>query len=508
MGRILCIWLALFCLPPIPVKAEGATTFSAAAIFTDNMVLQADREIVIYGTSPDAGETLLVFLEEEKREAVVSNGRWEARFPSRAAGGEPFAIQIIGGNEAEHIFIENVTVGDVWIVLGQSNVEFNATALPNWDEKSMQLPKNARLITYTSQDLTEKETGARSRMWRPMTYLSAAQSSALGVLLTEGISISTGFSRPIGLISAGFRGQELAAFLPRKMTKGMETVEKETSQIYEAVLSELAYFPIKGMVWYQGEANGTHYKEYAEKFSAFIADWRQTAGPFPVYAVELMPCFPGEGEAGRQFLDFGTVRGIIGTLPLYVDALTVCPTSDLFSDRAYPNSLHPPNKTVLSERVLQEILIGSYSVPISGSPQLREITYGDTKREIRLSFSAPLSHTGEEILGFTAINKDWNPVPVTPEMEGETVTLSAEEEICIVRYGTRYDDVFGETITLCGENGQPVPQIWHMLTPPDTPSKFSFALLYIVHYAVTLWPLWVLLILLGGWYILRKRKRQ
>ncbi len=511
MGKLLSLILALCCFFPAAVAAEGAVSFYAAPVFTDNMVLQADREIVIYGTSPDEGASLSVYLEEEKKTVTVTGGRWEARFPEREAGGEPFAIQIIGGG-GEHIFIENVTMGDVWLVLGQSNVEFNATALPDWDEKSQILPKNARLLTYTSLDLWETSQGARTRMWRPMTWLSAAQASALGVLLTEGLSISTGFERPIGLISAGFKGQELAAFLPKEMAEKTETAEKETSRIYDAVLSELWQFPIKGLVWYQGEANGMYYKEYAESFAAFVEAWRGKAGHFPVYAVELAPCFSGAENADpakRQYLDFGTVRGIIGTLPLYLSDVTVCPQSDLFTDRAYDNSLHPPNKTALSQRVLASVLEGSYGMAGGKSPQIADISFGETEEEVVITFSAPVSHAGSAPLGFSAIDKDWNPAEIKEiSIEGDKVHIEAERPVCIIRYGAKSDDVFGETLTLCGENGVPVPQIWHKMREPDKPSIFSFALLYIVHYLSVLWPLLLLILLGGGVLIYRKKHKK
>lgn len=512
MRKLLYFILILSLLFPRAVMATGAVSFDVAPVFTDNMVLQADREIVIYGTSPDEGASLLVYLEEEKREAKIHGGEWEARFPKREAGGEPFAIQVIGGGGGEHIFIENVTVGDVWLVLGQSNVEFNATALPEWDEKSQLLPKNARLLTYTSLDLGEKPAGARARMWRPMTWLSAAQASALGVLLTEGISISTGFIRPIGLISAGFKGQELAAFLPEEIAKDMETAEEETSRIYNAVLKGLSKFPIKGLVWYQGEANGMYYKDYVESFAEFIGAWREAAGHFPVYIVELAPCFMVENEAQaaeRQYLDFGTVRGVIGTLPMYLTDTVVCPQSDLFADRAYPNSLHPPNKTALSQRVLASVLEGSYGIGNGKAAQIVSVDFGETEKEVVLTFSAPIMAHEGEIRGFSAIDKDWNPAEIEEiTIEGESVRLRAASPVCIVRYGAQPSDVFGETLTLTDMRGMPVPAIWYKLSEPDKPGALSFALLYIVHYLSVLWPLLLLAAVGGGVFIYRKKRKK
>lgn len=501
--RKLWIVLALWCLLPMGARAAAATEFDAARVFTDNMVLQADREIVIYGTSPEEGASLTIFLEEEKQEVTIKEGRWEARFGARPAGGEPFAIQIVGSDSAEHIFIENVTMGDVWLVLGQSNVEFSATAIPDWDERCQKLPKNARLLTFTSADLAGNLKGARSRTWRPMTWLSAAQSSALGVLLCDEISLSTGFERPQGLISAGFRGQELSAFLPPELSEDMETGAKETSRIYEAVLSEIDRFPIRGLVWYQGEANGAYYKEYIEKFSKFICAWREKAGHFPVYVVELAPCFPGE-EPERQYLDFGTVRGACGTLPLFLEDTWVCPASDLFSDRAYINSLHPPNKTALSYRVLGAILEKSYGIGNAAAPQVTKIEYGKAENEVRLLFSMPLYYK-ETPRGFSGIDDSWEVAePLAVFVEESEVRLTFDREICIVRYGARADDVHGESLSLCGENGQILPQLWYKLREPKGPS-LGAAIGVLARRA--LWPLFVFVLLGGaGLWWMRKKK--
>ncbi len=514
--RKIWILVCLIVLTATSVHAAppAAEVFDAAPIFTDNMVLQAGKEIVIYGTSPEDGAYITVELGQENSTVQVKGGKWEARFPAREKGGEPFPIQILGSGEAEHIFIENVVMGEVWLVLGQSNVEYNATALPDWTEAAAHLPNNARVITYTSHDLTEETEGARSRMWRPLTQLSAAQASALGVLFTEGLAASTGYETPIGLISAGFRGQDLAAFLPPHLTEDMDAVD-EKSRIYRKVIRNFEHFPMAGLIWYQGEANGVLYKQYAEKFSAFITEWREKAGHFPVYAVELCPCFTapeGADTSARQYMDFGTVRGVIGTLPLYLSDVTICPTSDLFSDRAYDNSLHPPNKPAAANRVLAAVLAKTYGLAPERAvaPQITEISYGETKREVLLTYSAPLSVFGEALRGFSAIDKDWQPADiVSVRAEGNRVRLVTNCDVCIVRYGSHAESVFPETLTLMGEGGLPVPNLWYMLTEPDKPSVFSFALLYIVAFLARFWPL--LLVPATGafiWIWRKKHKKQ
>ena len=44
--------------------------------------------------------------------------------------------------------------------------------------------------------------------------------------------------------------------------------------IYNAMVNPLIHFPVKGVIWYQGEANVGRATEYADLFQSLIQDWR------------------------------------------------------------------------------------------------------------------------------------------------------------------------------------------------------------------------------------------
>lgn len=59
--------------------------------------------------------------------------------------------------------------------------------------------------------------------------------------------------------------------------------------MYNATLAPLIPFSIKGVIWYQGEANVNRAKEYQRLFPNMIADWRKrfAQGDFPFLFVQL-----------------------------------------------------------------------------------------------------------------------------------------------------------------------------------------------------------------------------
>lgn len=89
--------------------------------FSDHMVLQRDRPVRIWGTAP-AGEQLRVSMEN--RVTVVKaddNGKWTATMGAVPVGG-PYTLEVKGPNSYRSL--EDIWVGEVWLCMGQSNMEW------------------------------------------------------------------------------------------------------------------------------------------------------------------------------------------------------------------------------------------------------------------------------------------------------------------------------------------------------------------------------------------------
>lgn len=131
----------------------------------------------------------------------------------------------------------------------------------------------------------------------------------------------------------------------------------EVSTLYNGMIHPLIRFPIKGVLWYQGENNGSEQQTYIDKLSALAGSWRKLWGyEFPFYYVQL-PNFeqvvddPSGGKPGWQMIRMGMLQ-----------ALKVIPNSGMAVtiDVGDPKDIHPRNKRDVGERLALWALAKDY----------------------------------------------------------------------------------------------------------------------------------------------------
>ncbi len=94
-----------------------------AAIFTDNMVLQRNKPVCIFGEyEPEKDNIITVSLGENKATAEISGERWYAYLPKMKAQEKLDLTITSSGNEK--IILKNIAIGEVWLAGGQSNMEY------------------------------------------------------------------------------------------------------------------------------------------------------------------------------------------------------------------------------------------------------------------------------------------------------------------------------------------------------------------------------------------------
>lgn len=116
------------------IKRTAALSFLAAffcwnvsakpvlpAVFSDNMVLQQQTQVPIWGQAAKGKEVKIIASWNGKAytASVDTDGNWKTEISTPAAGG-PYTISISDGKE---IKLSNVMIGEVWICSGQSNME-------------------------------------------------------------------------------------------------------------------------------------------------------------------------------------------------------------------------------------------------------------------------------------------------------------------------------------------------------------------------------------------------
>ena len=505
-GRVL---LTLACTLAF-IGAAKAAALRVANVFSDDMIVQRGAPILLWGFADDGAVSVRAELCDgttcERTTGRVENGAWSVSFSAREASLAPFTITVTDGRET--CTIHDVLAGDVWYVMGQSNAAYNFSTLADYEMLAFEIPPMPVRVLYAgklSGDSREKrelrEFADPDAHWTKPDDKRTADASALGVLFAYALERYAENNVPVGIVSLGFDGEELAAFLPEKQAKNFSGYGKK-SRVFNAFLAPLANLPLKGVIWYQGEANAPYYTEYRRGLDTLIEDFRARKGKdVPFYVVELPPCFPPPDPEDElwQFVDYALVRGEAGCVPMDEPAVYICASSDLWSNRAYRNNLHPNNKRAVAERLAGMAAYAEWGMtpyePLL-APTLAAVGNAGDDRTFLLTFS----HTAGGLFwkdgiaaGFTGIGEKWESVPLTVTITSDdSVTVKGEAPLYHIRYGADVTAVFGDGMTLMNGGGIPAAAFNYEIKP--IPLTFSGKLYVLRQYLVRFF-------FRGGWIL-------
>ncbi|WP_345952926.1 sialate O-acetylesterase [Mucilaginibacter sp. PAMB04168] len=100
---------------------RASATIQLPAIIGDNMVVQRNAKVPIWGKATAGQKIQIVFLNRTFTCMTGPDGKWSVRLATYPSGG-PYQMLIKAGSE--EIIIQNILIGDVWLASGQSNMEF------------------------------------------------------------------------------------------------------------------------------------------------------------------------------------------------------------------------------------------------------------------------------------------------------------------------------------------------------------------------------------------------
>jgi sialate O-acetylesterase len=122
--------------------------------------------------------------------------------------------------------------------------------------------------------------------------------------------------------------------------------------LYNAMIHPLHPFAIKGVIWYQGENNVGRAEQYKTLFPAMIHSWRKAWGQiFPFYFVQIAP-YPYSGAENSEAAELRFAQHQTLTVPKTGQAVTL--------DIGSKNTIHPPNKEDVGERLARWALAKDY----------------------------------------------------------------------------------------------------------------------------------------------------
>jgi sialate O-acetylesterase len=457
-----------------------ATAFAQVTlprILSSHMVVERDLPVHVWGLAP-AGEQVSVTFRGETRSTTAGPlGRWSVYLAPGAAGG-PFQMTVKGAAAEQVITLDDVLVGDVWVASGQSNMEFMmhqaATAdadLPHADNAHIRLlvvKKSA--VVYPLDDITTDG-------WAASSPETAKDFSAVAWYFAR--EIERREHVPVGVIDSTWGGTpgeawvrmtalgQDAALVPLfaswgKIIDGQPDTELRTKynqrlideakaegkpkpelpwvpnydswgpgMLWNGMIAPLTPFPIRGVIWYQGETNSALERAplYGRVFRTLIEDWRHEwgVGDFPFLYVQISNFKSTPAE------DWATLRQQqLKTLALRNTAMAV--TIDIGN----PDNVHPTDKVDVGDRLARAARALSYGQAVEYSgPIFRQATPEGSALRAWFDHAKGLTAKGATATGFEVAGADRKFVPATATVDGTSVVVSNPDitEPRYVRYG-------------------------------------------------------------------------
>jgi len=410
-------------------------------ILGDNMVLQQQTEVRIWGWADPEEEVTVQFQDQKASTKADAQGRWLVKLRTPEAGG-PYELAVAGKNN--RLTLRNVLVGEVWVGSGQSNMEWPVSRSDNAQEEiaAAKYPK-IRLFSVAHK-ISDKPLDDCEGAWVECSPETVPGFSAVAYFFGRHLHKELGV--PVGLINSSWGGTICEAWTSREalqadedfkpiLDRGKQFNPKNPNQpsvLFNAMIHPILPFVIRGALWYQGESNVGRAAQYKKLFPTMIQDWRKAwqVGDFPFYYVQLAPFRYGEAQP-ECLAELWEAQ--LQTLRLPNTGMAV------ITDIGNIKDIHPTNKQEVGRRLALWALAKIHGKQVVYSGPLYESAVVEGNK-IRIKFQHAddgLVCKGDRLTHFTIAGEDKKFVPAEAVIDGSTVVVSSPQvdKPVAVRFG-------------------------------------------------------------------------
>ena len=433
----------------LSVQLAARAELNLPAIFGDNMVLQQQMPVPVWGWAAPNTKVTVTFAGQTKSTQAGADGKWLVKLGKLKATFTPQTLVVSAGDTKT---FTNVLVGEVWLGSGQSNMEkpiglqrgqrptLNAEQeLAAANYPNIRIFKIEKMLSATPRTALEKFYG-----WQECSSNSLNTVSFSAAAYFFGREIHTNLNVPVGLIESSWGGTRIepwtppAGFASVPSLAHIKTPDFGTNKIpntsptvlYNAMIAPITGYALRGALWYQGESNRGD-TNYDAKMSALVNGWRKVwnEGPFPFYFVQIAPF--------KYIKDMTNYVADTDPLPRFwvqqsraarqIKNAGMIVTTDLVDDL---NDIHPRDKATVGHRLALLALDETYEQEVaSESPAFEKMKVVGNKAivEFEHTHGGLISKDGQPLTWFTIAGADGKFVPAQATITGkETVEVSAD----------------------------------------------------------------------------------
>jgi len=193
-----------------------AGTLKLHGIFSEHMVIQRDKPIRVWGWA-ESGQAVSVRFGRAKAEVKADSETecWEVTFPAQRADAKGRKLTVRSGSQT--IEMEDIVIGDVWVMNGQSNMAFGLgkTYGADLEAATAHLPllRRVGISPNESYELQTDLPEDRVTAWTVCTPKTAPGFSSIGY--SFGARLQRALQIPIGIIDNARGGASLESLVPR-----------------------------------------------------------------------------------------------------------------------------------------------------------------------------------------------------------------------------------------------------------------------------------------------------
>ncbi len=203
---------------------------SVASVFGDNMVLQRDKPIQVWGWGPTGTSVRVEFEDARAQTLVDADGNWHLELSASPAGG-PYDMLIISDDTIKYT---NFLIGEVWVCSGQSNMGMTvggSARVKNYkaEIKNADYP-NIRLFTVERDMAAAPLEDVQSQGWFECGPETVEKFSATAYFF--GRDLQQGLEGvPIGLVHTSWGGTKIEAWTSSRALAGSGFFEEELAVV-------------------------------------------------------------------------------------------------------------------------------------------------------------------------------------------------------------------------------------------------------------------------------------
>lgn len=433
---------------------DASTQLNVADALGSNMVVQQNKPFAVWGTAaPNSIVSIKADWSEKITVTTDNSGAFIGYIPVPVAQQGNYSshqIEITSGTES--ITLSNLLIGEVWICSGQSNMQFAMHEVINAEEELKQATDSNIRLFNTGLNFSDSPIETVQGEWQVCTPETAAKFSAVGYYF--GAKLKEKLNIPIGLLFTGIGASAAQAYVPKPVLAADDLLNKtylkpyldsEKSKekidggfsfekvtrpylLYNAMIHPFRNLSMRGVIWYQGEANRKDRTEYTQLMYAMINSWRTafSQGDFPFYYVQIAPYdYDKKEDFYAEDGYFREAQEAVADLD-HTEMVTTVDVGD-------PEDLHPKNKKPIGLRLAATALNRTYDfldVPYQG-PVFKYAEFSAKKAVVYFepkTVTGGLKTTdGKSPQFFQLAGKDGTFHWADAKIEGKTIVVTSKE---------------------------------------------------------------------------------